>query len=122
MNIPDNVWTIIEHHLPNYSRRDDVLLSDRLEVYLLEPQEMEPEEFDRIEKEYGDAEAAQKFLDQLTLELYAESLAALLEKYNIDPAQPTHVSSPRSKSVERLSILICDDEDRYASTDRKSVV
>lgn len=74
--MPYPYWSFIEAYLPNYSRRDDVLMSDILARFL-DDEEIAEEDADMINRVYSNnKELVRKELLNLDKGLMAEAMEA----------------------------------------------
>lgn len=76
IEMPDDYWTFIEEHLPDYSSRDDVLKSDILARYVF-GEEVCDEDLEWLP---SDKEEARSMAAELDLSLYNEAVEAYNKK------------------------------------------
>lgn len=75
--LPKDYWDVVGKYLPDYQRRDDVLLSDILTRYV-EGEEVIEEDLEWLP---DDKEEARKQLEELDLSLYNEAVEEWERKY-----------------------------------------
>lgn len=76
LELPSDYWMFVCEHLPNYCRRDDVLMSGILTRYV-SGEEVSDEDLEWLPKDKAEAN---RMVEELDLQLYNEAVEAYNEK------------------------------------------